>query len=769
MQRSPTDEMEEVSASPQKGLPIGALVGMVRRKILLIAGLSSVIIGAAVVANSKAAPLYEGSFRLLVEPPTTEGKITDPTVLTRTEGGVPGRDVISLDYPTQVEILRSPNVLDPVYETIHAKYPAFQRKELDLGLVVQRIGTTISSATKVLEVKYQGSDAEQVQFILDTLSERYLKYSLEERKTRLSEGVKFIENQLPTLQQRVQDLQQKLQDLQQRHDLVDPGSQGQQIFADLRQVAEQQLETQRQLQEQRRLFETLQQQLQLTPDEAIAASTLSQDPRYQNLLNELKAIESQIATETTRFSEASPVVRRLRERQASLSALLGQEAQQILGQNLTRTDANPQVLAFQNTVRLNLIQQLVETTNQIQILTVRDRTLSQARTQFEQQAEAFPGVARQYNEIQRQLEIATRTLDQLLTQRETLRVEAAQDQLPWEILAEPSIPRDLAGTPIPISAGSKKTLMMGVVAGLALGFGSAFLLEKLQNIFYDADDIKDAVPVPLLGKIPPLPSNQPTGKPWRLSKLLPTKLGATGSSEGVESIEFVEAFDALYAALHFLYAEQPVRSLVVSSACPGDGKSTIAVHLAKTVVEMGQRVLLVDANLRSPQIHTQLQLPNTEGLSELLLQKVDKDVTIQRSPWHEHLFVLTAGQPFPGVTRLLASPYMENLVRQFETQFDLVIYDTPHLLKLVDANFLASQTNGILLVITVVQTARTQMMETLDQLKKYNLPILGVVANRVGQKKPSVSVTQEDTDILNLLNLEASEDMTYDPFHKSKS
>ena len=146
---------------------------------------------------------------------------------------------------------------------------------------------------------------------------------------------------------------------------------------------------------------------------------------------------------------------------------------------------------------------------------------------------------------------------------------------------------------------------------------------------------------------------------------------------------------------------------------------------------MGQRVLLVDANLRLPQLHTRLGLPNRQGLSNLLSQNLNHNDVIQQSPLQDNLFVLTSGQLLPDSTRLLASTRMQHLMMQFQAVFDLVIYDTPHLVGIADANFLADNTDGVLMVVALGQTKLSEAMQVLDGLNSLRLPILGVVANQV--------------------------------------
>lgn len=524
-----------------------------------------------------------------------------------------------------------------------------------------------------------------------------------------------------------------------RYQLSNPAGDGAKLSDQVREIQAQKLETQRQLQEQRSLSISLQKQLGLADNEAIAASTLSENPRYQDLLGQLKKIESQIAIQSARFKEESPSLQSLRQQQKSLSLLLNQEARRILGQNLPSTAANPQVLNFQNSTRLQLIKQLVDTANQIQVLEVRNQELTLAQALLEQQVKEFPEIQRRYNQLQRRLEVATKTLNQLLIQRETLRLDIAQKQVPWEVVSEPSIPRDASGNPIPVTRDNTKNLAMQVIAGFVLGLGAAVLREKYRNVFYTTEDIQDALELPILGEI----SFEKSLNQFPNSSAVVGSIEETRANYSDASL-FLEAFYSLYASIRFS-AEPPVRSLVVSSAAPGDGKTTIALHLAQAAAVMGQRVLLVDASLRVPQLHARLGLPSQQGLSNLLSQNLNPNDIIQRSPLQDNLFVLTSGQLLPDSTRLLASNRMQHLMEQFQAVFDLVIYDTPHLLGIVDANFLADHTDGLLMVVGLSKTKLSEVMQVLNKLNSLRLPILGIVANHVEKSTKVAPLTITST------------------------
>ncbi|MBD1912801.1 MULTISPECIES: tyrosine-protein kinase domain-containing protein [unclassified Leptolyngbya] len=732
----------EVSSTPKQGLPIFPLIRMLLRRWPIIVGLAGATTAAAWMSTSADPTVYSGNFRLLVEPVTSEARIAEPTSLSRTAGGVPSQDMFRLDYPTQIEILRSPQVLQDVYEAVHAKHPEFTYFALTQGLTVARAGgKTQESQTRILDVSYQGTNPEVVQDVLNQVRDKYLNYSLQDRKSRIGEGVKFIDDQLPDLETRVNALEEEIQSLQQDYDLLDPTSQGQDLNTRLQDIGNRQLETQQTLQETRTLYTALQRQLQLTPDEAIAVAAISQDPRYQQLLTNMNDLEAQLATERARWSDEAPPVQRLLERRDNLYNLLSQRSQQILG-GLAQVDQNTELTTFQDDVRLGLIDQLVETTNQLQVLEVRNRILAQNRVAVEQQVQQFPEISRRYIELQRQLQIATQTLNQLQSQRESLRVAAAQNEVPWEVIAEPQVPKDEFGNAIGTPSSNMKALAAGAAAGLALGLGLSILIERKQDTFYDVDDVKDLVPAPRLGIIPVCTDGDP-------SLQLVTISHSNGQIEELSqgSFDFQEAFETLHTNLRFLHSTSPVRSLVVCSATPGDGKTTTSLHLARAAAATGQRVLLVDTNLRSPQVHRKLRLSNNRGLSDILRRKASHDEVIQSAPEVENLDVLTTGPVTSGLTRLMASPQMKGLMGKLESLYDLVIYDSPNLVEAVDANFIAANADGILMVVSVRQTSRSKVAQSIKKIKEYDLPLLGTVANRASKPvRENIPRWDEDED-----------------------
>jgi capsular exopolysaccharide synthesis family protein len=378
----------------------------------------------------------------------------------------------------------------------------------------------------------------------------------------------------------------------------------------------------------------------------------------------------------------------------------------------------------------------------IRELEARNQALTETEDFLNQRVKQLSVISRQYVDIQRELKIATENLNQFLTKREALRIDAGQRETPWQILTA-------VGEPIRSAGNTRQSAILGAILGMLLGVGLALLLDKLRDVLHGPDDAKEAAGLPLLGVIPHNPELQEieqialvtniAGLMQQVRGKLPVP-GFAGKPDRYGASPFLEAFRSLYTNIRLLNSDTLIRSLIITSATPGDGKSTTALYLAQAAAALGQRVLLVDTDLRRPQLHERLKLENDLGLSNVISSDLNFEKVLQRSPLEANLSILTAGLIPPDPTRLLSSQKMQNLMEQFQNSFDLVIYDTPPVLGLADAKLIASKTDGIIMVVGLASTRRSALTQALDALKLSPVGVLGIVAN--GSRENSTAFYQ---------------------------
>jgi len=197
---------------------------------------------------------------------------------------------------------------------------------------------------------------------------------------------------------------------------------------------------------------------------------------------------------------------------------------------------------------------------------------------------------------------------------------------------------------------------------------------------------------------------------------------------------FKESFRSLVANLQRSTSEQPVRSLVISAA-DEVADATTAAYLAWAAAEMGNRVLLIDADFRFPHLHNCLERPNENGFSNVLAGELDLEQVIMRSPLEPNLFVLTAGSATSDPVRLLSAHKIQPFIAKAEGCFDLVIYDAPPLVAYADASLIAAAASGLALVSHLGTVQSAQLEQALEKIWISKIPLLGLIAKEPAAKR----------------------------------
>ncbi|MGL5078864.1 MAG: GumC family protein, partial [Waterburya sp.] len=462
------------------------LTSVVKHRLRLISAITIGVTAITAVLTFIQEPKYEGSFQLLVEPVAEEQE--SPLALLQ-------QDMGGLDYETQVEVLSSPRVLDPVIAKLISKYPEIEYEEL---IKPKRSPLKIEQLdeTKIIEVSYIDPDPQKIQFVLNNLNQAYLEYSLEEKRAKAKQGIDFVQSQLPEQRRQVALWQDRVEKFRQKHNLLDPQQQAGLLATQQVNFEQKLFDTQARIKETKSLYTLLQQQLGLEPQQAVAASYLSESPRYQNLLNELQKVEVELAQESTRFLPDNPVVQSLEDEREKLLTLLQREANGVLAGNLSNTVDDTPNLTSPSSLRLELNQKYIEAANELEILNIREKALGEGLTQIKNWTKQMPVIARQYTDLMRELTVATESLTRFLTAEKELQLQGAQNALPWQTIFQPKLLEN------PVSPNPVRNLALSLFSGLLLGISAALLAERLDPVFHSSEELKESVKLPILGLIP---------------------------------------------------------------------------------------------------------------------------------------------------------------------------------------------------------------------------------------------------------------------------
>ena len=712
-------QTDVLNAANDEGIKLGDVLRVMRRRrklVLTTAGAMFALSMINAVYQRIANPLFEGNFALLISDPLSNVGLEGTGDSAKFEQLA--RNQAAYDIPTLIGVLRSPLLLQPLAEELNTSAGSLASRITISQPAVGRRG-----ATGILQVRVTGHQPSEMDLTLKKLSATYLKAAQQQRQQRLQDGLKFLNQQAPALEARTSQLQDELARFRVRNNLIEPNEEGAALKVQTIELDQKLLA----LENVRSRLKTVRKQINngtlsvRSFQEAIGSSAsgnqqrdgLNIADRDEALLEQFTKAETDLAAARTRYTPTSSVVTSLEARINQLEPLLRRE-------QLEAVDLS-----------IDLYNQRLDDTEE-QRKSLNNQFLKQ------------PELIKKFNTLQGKLIIATTNLEGLASARETFKLELAQSSVPWRVIAPPAVGRT------PIKPSLSKSLLQGMLISLISGIGVGLVRDRLDHVFRQPGEVKEDLGLPLLGHIPHVDffKGVREDKRFLLQELDRSINGdkdkndkpdaRTRQQERYQRFFYQEAFRNLFTSLRFLNSDSPVRAIALTSSLPAEGKSLVNVLLAKTLSEMGQRVLLVDADLRKPQMHTRLGLNNLSGLSNLLAEDDQhwSDV-VQTVPTYDNWSVITAGRRPPDPTRLLSSKRMHALVADLAqgTDFDLVLFDTPPVLGLADAALVAEHCDGLMLLVSLNCVDRGLPKESVARITSSGAPLLGVVTNAMKPEK----------------------------------
>lgn len=714
-----------ISESAEEGLNINEIKNILLRRFSLIVMCTLGFGSLALLKILTVQPTYVAGFELLSEPVNIETKVTstnEDSRKTREEISDVNLDAI------QLKILKSPNLMMRIINKLKNKYP-----DLSYGDLISNLSVDIISGNEkeqnVLTVIYENSDRELVADVVKALAEIYQDYSVEKRQSGVKKGIAFLDRQIPQINDQSREIETKIAQLRTQYGFNDPDTSLEQITTRINSLDQRREENALKLQELELSLDSLDRELTINPAKLTSARDFV-TPRYTELLSRLREIDLKISQKSVVFSEQSEILQALRKERQQLNLLIKEAG-------------------------IDIQEKLI---SQITVLENRQESLRQETEKLKARLRQWSEIAGQYRSLQHRLNRANNKINEFTFQKDALQIDAAQKGSPWQLLTPPQ-------EPTTEDMNAINYLILGSSLGLSLGMGLAILIDKQQNIIYSSAEVEQITNLPILAAIPhsgkrvnniPIPLLQPANYENQVEKssLDSILLQKTQKRLLDYSTPCTEAFRSFAANIGLLNLNENsdgskpnniLQSIVITSAIPREGKSTVAMNLAKATASVGKRVLIVDADLRSTEhIKNSMDLESQIGLRNILEQNLRNSGLnyIQQLPSEDNLFVLTSGFSNSASNQLtnkdssllLASVKMHSLMEELEKQFDLVIYNLCSIIGFADVNLLANHIDGIILVTGLGKIRSAAFTDALTQLKLCNAPVMGVVSNQLVNK-----------------------------------
>lgn len=323
-----------------------------------------------------------------------------------------------------------------------------------------------------------------------------------------------------------------------------------------------------------------------------------------------------------------------------------------------------------------------------------------------QRATQEPNLRAQQDALIEQQTVFKQKLDQL-------QVEQALKSGGAQLVTRAEVPT------IPVEPRPVRTGVLALALGLVLGTGLAFLFDYLDDSIKRKEDVERVLPdLPVLGLVPAVATWKEREKPFVISKKEPTSAAA-------------EAYRSLRTSVQFVGLDRPLKTLQVTSPSASEGKTTTLANLAVALARAGQRVVVIDCDLRRPRIHDFFGARSYPGFTSVLLGDVSLSNAIQTVPGEDRLVLLPSGPIPPNPSELLGGRRTVELLTALQGESDIVLIDSPPVLPVTDAAVLAGRIDATLLVATAGTTTQKALSRAVEVLRQVDAPLIGVVLNGV--------------------------------------
>lgn len=685
------------------GPSLSAYVDFLRRRVWLIVACVLAALAVAGVLTWRSTPMFRATTLLNLDPEASSSFEV---------AGTPGRNAApdAEIFATETQLMRNRQVAERVVQKLKlagGPEAAGSEAATTAALRIQRsIEVKPLRGTNLIELSYVAASPERAAEMANAVAEAYIDWKLDLKFRVIGQASKFLASQIEEAKRALSDKEQRLLALGRQKDILDIAPQSN---------------------------PTLQKLSALGQDVTGAmADRISKETRYSELQKANPDSLPESLTTSAILQQRADLVRLEREYTDKLNVFKPEwPAMQSLGAQIEKARQDLKVATREAVAKAREAAKA-----DYEMALRREETVKDALQRQRSEAMSMSRSTIDYNNLRIEVETQRALVDNLLKREAEMQVLL---RLQGERLTNVRIVESALPPRAPFKPSVPKNALLGLMAGLFAGVTLAFLFDSLDRSFRSAEQVTQHLRLPVLGVIPPSQAALDQGYGYGYGS--PRRSGETSLSLGkprkTVPIELLphdfpqstvaEAYRALRTSL-LLSRADGVKTFVVTSAVPLEGKTSSATNLAIVLAQLGRRVLLVDADLRRPHVHEVLNVSNRLGLVSILAARTDPMEAIQSTPI-PNLSVLPAGPLAPDPSGLLHSDAMKRFLASTVGAFDHVVLDSPPVLAVTDAVLIAHLTDGAILCVRAGATSRDKVAQARDELLRGQVSILGVLLN----------------------------------------
>lgn len=614
--------------------------------------------------------------------------------------------------PTQIEIIRSESLALEVIRTLKQEqfdeakkrgasvvWHELDNERLARQLIIQNIDAHPIPNTKIILINVFSTTDEKAKKLANTLADVFVEYSRNRRRERIAGALQFIEEQMEKLRLERVEEERTLWNYKSSTRFETVGS-GLHRLSNLdalyvNTTIERQIDETR-LEEIRRI-------LQMQKDRLIPEVAQFSSPMVDQLRSKLSDLEYQRALLLRDFTAEHPEV-------ASLTYEI-EQTQQVLADEIKRLIGHEMPLIDPLSTYKNLMNELIELQLAISVKKRREAVLAKTVEHYIDQLENLANREIEMSRLNYRIEVKKNTYERFLQKKEEVELSIAMESGNIQVLDYAFTARN--------ETGHQKLITMAwsMVAAVLGAIGIAFFLDMNDKRVKNEGEVKKFLGQPLLGMVPRI-------RLPRRGNLVETV------AHYEEGTPYAESFRKLRTQIEFKSIDHPLRSLLCTSTRQEEGKTTIITNLGISFAQKGERVVLVDCDLRRPALHRSFATRRSPGLSDVLVEDIPWQQVLQETDV-PNLYIITSGERPRNPSELLGSARMRVVLDQLCEEFDRVLLDISSVLAVTDSAVMAPLCDGVVLTVKAKDVPRDYILQAIEILDSVGANILGVALNGV--------------------------------------